>query len=196
MPEESTQRIPFEEKHLAGCCGLYCGLCPRFQSKAPSRCPSCHLGEHHNYCSVYRCCVIKRGLHTCAECEDFPCERLLRVLGVEEGVDSFISYKPTLPNLELIREAGLQNFLGKARQRRILAEHLIETYNEGRSMTFFCTSCALIPTHLIQEAIDEMDANEQLSELDQKARAKAMKSVLKALASQQGIELKLRRSKK
>jgi len=27
-----------EERNLIGCCGIFCGLCTKYQSKAPSRC--------------------------------------------------------------------------------------------------------------------------------------------------------------
>ena len=136
MCGDCGQMETVEEKHLAGCCGLYCGLCPRFQSKAPSRCLSCHLGEQRSYCSVYRCCVTKRGLFTCAGCDEYPCERLLRVLGVEEGLDSFISHKPALPNLDRIREVGLLTYLEEQRERRLLVEHLLDRYNEGSTLDF------------------------------------------------------------
>jgi hypothetical protein len=193
-----------EEKHLASCCGLYCGLCPRFQSKAPSRCLSCHLGEQHSYCSVYRCCVTKRGLFTCADCDEYPCERLLRVLGVEEGLDSFISHKPALPNLDRIREVGLEAYLGQQRERRLLVEQLLANYNEGRSMSFYCAACALMPPVLVRQAIGEIEGmqpklgqrpspNKDGSDL--KAKAKAMRTAIQNLASQAGIDLKLRKKK-
>jgi len=188
-----------EEKYLAGCCGLYCGLCPRFQSKAPSRCLSCHLGEQHSYCSVYRCCVTKRGLFTCADCEEYPCERLLRVLGVEESLDSFISHKPALPNLDRIREVGLETYLGERKERRLLVEHLLANYNEGRSMSFFCAASALMPPDLIRQAIAEMErmlTDNQVIGSDLKAKAKAMRSSIQELASQAGIDLKLRKKPK
>ncbi len=188
-----------EEKCLAGCCGLYCGLCPRFQSKAPSRCLGCQLGEQHSYCSVYRCCVVKRGLFTCADCDEYPCERLLRVLGVEEGLDSFISHKPALPNLDRIREVGLETYLGERKERRLLVEHLLANYNEGRSMSFFCAASALMPPDLIRQAIAEMErmlTNNQVSGSDLKAKAKAMRSSIQELASQAGIDLKLRKKPK
>lgn len=187
-----------EEKILAGCCGLYCGLCPRFQSKAPSRCPSCHLGEQHSYCSVYRCCVTKRGLFTCADCDEYPCERLLRVLGVEEELDSFLSHKPALPNLDRIREAGLETYLEAQRERRLLVERLIADYNEGRSMSFYCRACALMPPDLIRRALNEMErmlASEQVDGSDLKARAKAMRSLIQESASEAGIDLKLRKKR-
>jgi len=193
-----------EEKHLASCCGLYCGLCPRFQSKAPSRCLSCHLGEQHSYCSVYRCCVTKRGLFTCADCDEYPCERLLRVLGVEEDLDSFISHKPALSNLDRIREVGLEIYLEEQRERLLLVEQLLADYNEGRSMTFYCAACALMPPDLIRQAIGEMEGmqprlgrrpspNKHSSNL--KAKAKAMRTAIQNLASQAGIDLKLRKKK-
>ncbi len=188
-----------EEKDLAGCCGLYCGLCPRFQSKAPSRCLGCQLGEQHSYCSVYRCCVVKRGLFTCADCDEYPCERLLRVLGVEEGLDSFLSHKPALPNLDRIREVGLETYLGERKERRLLVEHLLANYNEGRSMSFFCAASALMPPDLIRQAIAERErmlTSNQVNGSDLKAKAKAMRSSIQELASQAGVELKLRKKPK
>jgi hypothetical protein len=182
-----------KEKDYAGVCGLYCGLCPRFQSTAPSRCLGCQLGPQHDYCSVYRC-ASKLGHSSCADCEEYACERLLRVVG--EGVDSFLSHKPMLSNLNRIREAGLEAYLGEQRERRALAEQLIAGYNEGRSMTFYCTACTLMSPGAIRQAIEETEAalgSKQVDEADVKARAKAMKAAIKELAGQEGVELKLRR---
>jgi hypothetical protein len=156
------------------------------------------LGEQHSYCSVYRCCVIKRGLFTCADCDEYPCERLLRVLGVEEGLDSVISHKPAIPNLDRIREAGLETYLEEQRERRLLVEHLLANYNEGRSMSFYCAACTLMPPDLIRQAIGEIEGmvvSEQIDGSDLKAKAKAMRSSIQGLASQAGIDLKLRKKR-
>jgi hypothetical protein len=188
-----------QEQELAGCCGLYCGLCPRYQSKAPSRCLSCHLGEQHNYCSVWRCCVGKRGHHTCADCPEYPCERLIRVLGVEQEVDSFISHKPALPNLERIREVGMATFLEEQRERLHLLAALLDGYNEGRSMSFYCRATALMPPELVRQAIDAADRErgaEEVADSDLKARAKAMRGSIQELAGQAGIDISLRKGKK
>ena len=187
-----------EESDLAGVCGLYCGLCPRFQSKARSRCLGCQLGEQHSYCSVYRCCVTRRGLFTCADCDEYPCERLLRVLGVEEGLDSFISHKPALLNLDRIREVGLEAYLGEQRERRLLVERLLDHYNEGRSMSFYCAACGLMPPDLIRQAIGEMEemlVSQHVDGSDLKAKAKAMRTTIQDLASLAGIDLRLRKKK-
>ena len=188
-----------EEKHYVGCCGLYCGLCPRFTSSAPSRCLGCQLGPQHDYCSVYRCCVTKRGLGTCAECDEYPCERLLRALGAEEGLDSFISHRPALPNLDRIQEAGLDVFHQEQKERRLLAEQLIASYNEGRSMSFYCCACALLPPDRVREAIgvvDGMLASGQVDSSDLKAKAKMTKSLIQERATAAGIDLKLRKKKR
>jgi len=156
------------------------------------------LGEQHSYCSVYRCCVTKRGLITCADCDEYPCERLLRVLGVEEGLDSFISHKPALPNLDRIREVGLERYLEEQRERRLLVERLLADYNEGRSMSFYCATCALMPSDLVRQAIDEMEgmlANKQVDGSNLKAKAKAMRAMIQNLAAQASIDLKLRKRK-
>lgn len=185
-----------EERHYIGCCGLYCGMCPRFQSSAPSRCLGCHLGEQHAYCSVYRCCVDKHSQHTCGECTEFPCERLERVLGVAVEADSFISHRPAMANLERIRELGLEAFLEEQKVRRLLVEHLLARYNEGRSMSFYCVAGALMPPELIREAIAELERYEPevaAGHSDLKARTKAMKAALQERAARSGIDLKLRR---
>jgi len=184
-----------EDRDYAGVCGLYCGLCPRFQSTAPSRCLGCQLGPQHDYCSVYRC-ARKRGYWTCAECDEYPCEGLLRLVG--DGVDSFLSHRPMLPNLERIKEAGLDAYLQEQRERRLLAEQLIAEYNEGRSMTFYCTATALLAPGVIREALQEMEemlAAGQVDGADIKAKAKAMKGLIQERADGTAVSLKLRRKK-
>ncbi len=185
-----------EERDYAGACGLYCGLCPKFQSQAQSRCLGCHPGLQHDYCGVYRCCVKKQGYHTCAECADFPCERLLRVLGVEQGADSFISHKPALANLERICQAGVDVYLAEQRERRLLLEALLAQYNEGRSMSFYCAACALLPPELVQQALITGAAEIAAQGVtERKAAAKLMRAALEHSAAAAGIDLALRRQK-
>jgi hypothetical protein len=118
------------------------------------------------------------------------------VLGVEEGLDSFISHKPALPNLDRIREVGLETYLDEQMERRLLVEQLLADYNEGRSMSFYCAACALMPPDLIRQAIGEMEgmlANKQVDGRDLKAKAKAMRATIQNLASQTGTDLRLRK---
>ena len=198
MDTMATNNIVHTDAHLAGCCGLYCGLCPRYQSTAPSRCQGCHAGDQSTYCSVCRCCQGKRGLTACAECEEYPCERLLRVIGVDAGLDSFVSHKPALPNLERIKQAGLATYLGEQRERRLLVEALLADYNDGRSMTFYCTACALMPVDAIRVALEGANEDGGEKETDaatRKARAKAMRAAIQDSARELEIELRLTRKR-
>lgn len=172
-------------KYLAGCCGLYCGLCTKFQSKAKSRCVGCKHGEQHSWCSIWNCCVKKRGCETCAECPDiFRCDILTR-RKVHEWV-------PAAENLRFIKENGLKLWLKGQEERQALAEKLLKDYNEGRSMRFYCYACTLMPTDLIHKAIEESEIlmnQEKVDKSDLKEKAKLVKTTIKELASKKGIDL-------
>ena len=183
-----------EERNLAGYCGIFCGLCTKYQSKAPSRCIGCRLGEQHLWCSIYRCCVMKQGVSTCIECDEYPCERYVRrAWGTDQ--ESRVAQE----NLERIKRVGLQVWLEEQRERRLLVEELLDTYNEGRSMSFYCRACTLMSPNLVSKAVDEAReilANNQADDSDIKAKAKTVKLVIQDLAAQCGIELRLGKKSK
>jgi hypothetical protein len=80
----------------------------------------------------------------------------------------------------------------------LLVEQLLASYNEGRSMSFYCRACALMPPGLVRQAIDEMErmlANKQVDGSDVKAKAKALRATIQDFASQAGIDLRLRRKR-
>ena len=176
-----------EEKSLAGCCGIFCGLCTKYQSKAPSRCIGCRLGEQHSWCSIYKCCAVKKELETCIECAEYPCEKYMRR---KWGTDQVSRVAQN--DLERIKGFGLVTWIGEQRERRLLVEELLANYNDGRSMSFYCLACTLMPVDLIRQALVEINKL-PLGDYDVTARAKALKSVIQELASKYGIELKLRK---
>ncbi|MDY6906894.1 MAG: DUF3795 domain-containing protein [Chloroflexota bacterium] len=175
------------ELDIAGPCGIYCGLCTKYQSRAPSRCLGCRIGEQHSWCSIYRCAVVKRGLVTCVECEEYPCERFAR-----RGWGSDWSSRAAMEGLERVRGAGIWAWLGEQRERRIALERLLDGYNDGRSMSFYCTAATLMPPGSLHAAADEVAAGEGQGP-DIKARARAMRAAIEDFASQQGIELQLKK---
>ena len=130
---------------------------------------------------------MKRGLVTCIECDDYPCERLLRIYWASDQ-ESRTAQK----NLERIREAGLEMWLKEQRERRLLVENLLDNYNDGRSMSFYCAASMLMPPELINKAVDEMLATYRGDDLDIKAKAKALRAIIDDLASKSNINLKLR----
>jgi hypothetical protein len=94
-----------EETNLVGCCGLYCGVCPRFQSEAPGRCHGCKTFTFITSCKIRNCCVKKKGLTTCAECDDFPCEKNNPEA---HQYEYFTTNKVCIPNLYRIKDVGLE----------------------------------------------------------------------------------------
>jgi len=143
--------------------------------------------------------VTKRGYLTCAECPEDPCTRLKRALKIDEGLDSFVTHRAALDNLDDIRKFGLESFLSEQRERRLLAEQLISGYNAGRSTTLYCTACTLLPTRVIGQVIDRVERQTSAGEVDpddRKALARMMRLELNDLARRLDIDLSLRRKKK
>jgi hypothetical protein len=174
-----------EADPLAGCCGLYCGLCNKFQSKAPSRCVGCGQGEQHAWCSVWNCCVKKHQLENCAECgEVFQCPVFLRRKVAE--------WIPASDNLREIQRAGLDSWLKGQKKRQTLLEEMLSSYNEGRSMSLYCKFCARVPVDLIRKAVRESGdrlKNSKFSNADIKSKAAVMKASIHDLVSALNIGL-------
>ena len=174
-----------EARNLIGCCGLYCGLCNKYQSQAPSRCIGCKLGEQHAWCSIWNCCKKKHGFETCTECSEiFNCAIFIRRKVAE--------WIPATDNLRHIKEFGLQQWLKEQIERQTLVEELIQDFNEGRSMTFYCKACSRMPIDMIKRAIKEAKEKLELEKAnvnDMKSKAKIVKAMIKDLALEAKISL-------
>jgi hypothetical protein len=174
-----------EANNLIGCCGIFCGLCNKYQSKAPSRCIGCKLGEQHSWCSIWNCCVQKHGFETCTECNEiFNCAIFTRRKVAE--------WIPAADNLRQIKEVGLDNWLKEQRERQRLVEELLQNYNEGRSMSFYCKVCARMSIELINKATKESNkklSNEKVDESDVKSKAKILKAIIADLTLKTKINL-------
>src|SRR5512136_3302859 len=97
MKEHPVKTFP-----TIGCCGIDCGLCPRYYTTGSSRCPGCagpDFFEKHPSCGHITCCVKTRKLEVCSQCDEFPCSRFE---SWADG-DSFVTHQKTLFNLDSIR---------------------------------------------------------------------------------------------
>ena len=178
-----------------GACGIDCGLCPRYHTKTGSRCPGCapagFLAAGGQWCKMTRCAVRDRGYETCAECPEFPCYRY-------EGwdaSDSFVSHLNSVANLYAIKEQGLARFVEQQRKRVNLLETMIEEFDEGRSKSYCCVACALLPIDELREGVERArrEVEERgIGEDDKKSRARILRGVLDSVAERLGVSLKLR----
>jgi len=180
-----------------GVCGLDCGLCPRYYTVGASRCPGCagsDFFDKHPSCSFITCCVKKKNLEVCAECAEFPCSKFK---GNEEyqqlkESSSYPSSKRVIPNLNFIKEHGIEKFAGQQKKRIKLLETMTENFDDGRSRSFFCKAATLLDLIDLRSSLDKASRKinmERIKQNDVKNKAKTLKENLNKVAFKEGIEL-------
>jgi len=88
----------------------------------------------------------------------------------------------------------MKDWLKEQRRRRLVLQDLLNNYNEGRSMSFYCLAAMIMPLELIDTATSELKeklAVNQIDSSDTKAKAKALREIMQDLAHARGIELRL-----
>jgi len=189
-------KYPLKKYPIVGACGLNCGLCPRYHTEGTSRCPGCcgpDFWQKHPGCAFITCCVKQRNLETCAQCVDWTeCEKVTKLLESAKYQDSFISYKPLAANFAFIQKNGIEEFARLELEKLEFLKYLLNTYNEGRSKSFYCTSCQLIPLDKLKEVLAsvEMRTTEDTSI---KEKAKIVRAAIGNTADTLQIDLKLRK---
>ena len=134
-------------------CGLYCGACPLFMASKDEKFAEAIASKHNipielaqcigcrpakgvptpcrgNKCATYTC-AEEKGLFTCGECEEFPCDKLAPAAD-KAGV---IPHNTKIYNLLLIKKGGLEAWIEKvaALQNRYYTGKMI--YGEGPVLT-------------------------------------------------------------
>ncbi len=127
------------EKELVSACGLHCGICPIYlatkdralaEKIASDRnlkpeyihCMGCRAEKGvipimgPPICQTYDCCVNKKKLDFCYQCDEFPCLKLVPC----SDRASEIPHNTKIYNLLLIQKKGLENWLKEARNIRRL----------------------------------------------------------------------------
>jgi hypothetical protein len=176
-----------------GCCGIDCGLCPRFYTNGDSACPGCgglNFKEKHPSCGFLTCCVIKNGLEICSDCKDYPCKRFDME---NDGFDSFVTHKKVFANLDYIKTNGIDDFMDIQGVRIDTLNYLLTNFDDGRSKNFYCISCTLLPVEKLQEV--HGSARTLNEEIEIKMKCKRIKNTLAKIADSLDIELKLNKKK-
>ena len=176
-----------------GVCGLDCGLCPRYYTAGPSRCPGCagpDFFSKHPSCSFITCCVKKQNLEVCGQCPDFPCPKFKTEDEYQQAKDSssYPPYRKVMANLKAIKEHGIKTFIQQQRRRIKLLEKMIAGFDDGRSKSYYCRSTALHDPAALETslaaAVRKVKAD-HISPNDVKAKAKILRALLDALASEE-----------
>ncbi len=175
-----------------GCCGLDCGLCPRYYTKGESRCSGCFgkdFAKKHPSCSIITCCFKDKGLEVCAKCSEFTCQKYDKETFEK---DSFISHKRIRYNHNYIREYGLEKFLQQQKKRIEILEEFLEKFDEGRSKSFVCLAAALLSLESLEKAEKEIE-KAGIGVDDSRASGEILKDLLNNYAREEKAELKLRK---
>lgn len=189
-------RYPLKKYPIIGVCGLECGLCPRYHTEGASRCPGCcgpDFWQKHPACGLITCCVKKKGLETCGQCADWvECDRMVKLLDSAGSHDSFLSHRPIAANLDFIRRSGIEEFARQETEKLELLAYIITNYDDGRSKSFYCTGCQLVPLERLREAVKNVEAS-MTGDSDKKEKARLVREAISDMADSLQIDLKLRK---
>jgi hypothetical protein len=148
------------KEHLVAACGTYCGACPAYINKhsedekrfssgstkalkgiPPSNwmdgllCDGClsggMLAAHCQNCAIRLCALNKQENSRCTDCEELPCYRITNLINMGD----YLHRKEYLPNLEKIREMGVQEWV-KYEEQRWLCRRC------GLPMSWYDAECA------------------------------------------------------
>jgi hypothetical protein len=186
-------KYPTKKYPTIGVCGLDCGLCPRYYTVGSSRCPGCcgsGFFNKHPSCSFITCCVKKKNLEVCADCSDFPCSKFKSNEEYQQLKESssYPSNKKIIPNLNFIKEYGIEKFIEQQKIRIKILETMIKNFDDGRSRSYFCrATCLLDPTSL-QNSLNkstEKIKSEKIKHNDVKKRTKILKTILNEIIQEE-----------
>jgi len=177
-----------------GCCGVCCGLCPRLYIEGSSRCPGCcglDFFNKHPSCAYVTCCVKKKKLEVCAQCDEFPCSKF-QWLDDGQAHDSFVTHRMDKFNHEFVRNYGIERFVEHQNKRINLLKMMLKDYDDSRSKYFYCLAAALLSIEEVEEALHE--AKQKIAQSDdKKTRAKVLKGLLNDCAMKENVELRLKK---
>ena len=180
------KKYPEKKYPTIGVCGLDCGLCPRFYTAGPSRCPGCagqNFFNKHPSCSFITCAVREKGLEVCSECTVFPCSRFRSEAEYQQIKESssYPSCKSIISNLIFIKEYGIEKFIMLQDNRIRLLKILLRDFDDGRSKSFFCKSAGLIDLPVLEGTLSAARLEIKRQNIQQenfKSKAKIIRNLL------------------
>lgn len=177
----------FERKNqLLSLCGLNCGLCPMLLE---NYCGGC--GNGNQSCKIAKCSLEHERIEYCYECILYPCEKYQHI----DEYDSFITHRRQKADLEKARSIGIAQYNLEQQEKIQILSYLLSNYNDGRRKSFFCVAVNLLELPEIQEAIKQIQSNEDLPSLPLKAQSSYVAEVFQRIADRRNIKLKLIKKK-
>jgi hypothetical protein len=177
---------------LFSLCGLNCGLCPRYQTSGESKCPGCG-GENfhlkHPTCAVITCNSKHDTVEYCYQCSSFPCKKYLKA----SEMDSFITYRNVIKDLKKAQQLGVEQYQSELNEKVDILEFLLNNYDDGRRKSFYCNAVNLLRLKDIKDIMIAINENISTQDITMKNKISQIILLFEAKASQDRIELKLRK---
>lgn len=97
--------------------------------------------------------------------------------------------------MEKAQRIGIAQYNLEQQEKAQILSCLLSNYNDGRRKNFFCVAVNLLELSEIQEAVKEIQSNDELLSLSFKERSSYVVEVFQRIAGRRNIELKLIRKK-
>jgi hypothetical protein len=97
-----------------------------------------------------------------------------------------------MPNLDFIKEHGIEKFVGQQKKRIELLETMIVNFDDGRSRSFYCKSAVLLDLTTLENSLNkaiQKIKTDNIKPNDTKTKAKILKGILSEIALKEGVEL-------
>lgn len=172
------------ENPMFSLCGLNCGLC---SMKLGGHCPGC--GQGNRPCKVARC-GMDHHVEYCFQCGEYPCQ----IYEHADDYDSFITHKNQKADLEKASQVGIEAYTAVQAEKALLLNTLLSAYDAGREKTLYCIAVNLLEPEEIRTVLEKAGAAAEGWSL--KDKASFVSELLRTLAREKNIELKLRKKKK
>ncbi len=155
--------------------GNYCGGC----------------GNGNQSCKIAKCSLEQEKIEYCYECKQYPCEKYEHI----DECDSFITHRRRKADLEKAQHIGIAQYNLEQQEKAQILSYLLSNYNDGRRKNFFCVAVNLLELSEIQEAIKEIQSNDELPSLSFKEQSSYVVEVFQKIADRRNIKLKLIKKK-
>ena len=152
-------------------------------------CPGCGGGAGNQACAIARCSLQHDHIEYCFRCPEFPCSHYI---GVEE-YDSFITHQRQLRDLQRAQEIGIKAYNQELTRKSAILQTLLAEYNDGRRKTFYFIAVNLLPLYQVEGVMQQVSNDPALNALPIKEKTACVVALFEAVASRDGLVLKLRK---
>ena len=144
-------------------------------------------GNGNQSCKIAKCSLEHGKIEYCYECVNYPCEKYQNI----DKYDSFITHKRQKADLERVQKIGFEQYNLEQQEKIQILYYLLNNYNDGRRKNFFCVAVNLLELSELQEAMKQIQKNDELSVLSIKEQSSYIVDVFQKIADRRNIKLKL-----